>query len=81
MAIPAIGGAGVLEGYSLLKDGNHALETPYGYLAIGAALSFVVGLGAIWLLERLLKHGRLHWFAWYCIALGIVVVGWQLFAR
>jgi undecaprenyl-diphosphatase len=79
MAIPAIAGAGVLEGLSLLKDGG-GLKTPYGYLAIGAAIPFVIGLGAIWLLERLLKHGRLHWFAWYCIALGIAIVVWQLTA-
>ena len=39
LAIPALAGAGALEGLSLLKDGQ-PLSTPPGYLLIGAAVSF-----------------------------------------
>ncbi|QDU25778.1 Undecaprenyl-diphosphatase [Anatilimnocola aggregata] len=77
LAIPAILGAGVLEGLSMWKDGKLP-ETPLGYLLIGALVSFFVGLFSVWLLNRWLQRGRIHLFAWYCIALGIVVVSWQL---
>lgn len=80
MAIPAIAGAGVLEGLSMFRDGE-PISTPVPWLLIGALVSFVVGLGAIALLERLLVRGQLRWFAWYCIALGAVVTSWQLLAR
>jgi undecaprenyl-diphosphatase len=80
MAIPAIGGAGVLEAASMIRDGE-SLSTPVGSLVIGALVSFVVGLGAIALLERLLVRGQLRWFAWYCIVLGAVVLVWQLLLR
>ena len=76
LAIPAILGAGVLEGIDQLKDGGP--QTPVSFLLIGCALSFIVGLGALWLLNRWLQSGRIQLFAWYCIALGIVVVTWQL---
>lgn len=75
LAIPAILGAGVLEGIDLLKDGK-PISVPVNHLLIGAAVSFVVGLGAIWLLNRWLQSGKLAIFAWYCILLGVVVVTW-----
>ena len=46
-------------------------------MLLGAAVSFVVGLGALWCLNRWLERGRLHVFAWYCILLGIAVLAWQ----
>jgi undecaprenyl-diphosphatase len=76
LAIPAILGAGVLEGIDLLKDGK-SVSVPIDQLLIGAAVSFVVGLGAIWLLNRWLQTGKLAIFAWYCILLGVVVVTWR----
>lgn len=75
LAIPAILGAGVLEGIDLLKEGK-SVSVPIVQLLIGAAVSFVVGLGAIWLLNRWLQTGKLAVFAWYCILLGVVVVTW-----
>ncbi|WP_425617522.1 undecaprenyl-diphosphate phosphatase [Anatilimnocola sp. NA78] len=77
LAIPAILGAGVLEGLSMWKDGELP-QTPIGYLLIGAAVSFVVGLFSVWLLNRWLQRGRIHLFAWYCMVLGVVVVAWQI---
>jgi undecaprenyl-diphosphatase len=76
LAIPAILGAGVLEGIDMWQDGGP--QTPVTWLLIGALVSFVIGLGALWLLNRWLQSGRIHLFAWYCIGLGVVVVVWQL---
>ncbi|MDX1945318.1 MAG: undecaprenyl-diphosphate phosphatase [Pirellulaceae bacterium] len=79
LAIVAICGAGVLEGIDLAKADSPRLATSPGLLAVGAAISFVVGLGALALLDRMLQRGQLQWFAWYCFALGAAVIGWQLF--
>jgi undecaprenyl-diphosphatase len=76
LAIPAILGAGVLEGIDQLHDGGP--QTPVSFLLMGTAISFVVGLGSLWLLNRWLQSGRIQIFAWYCIALGVVVVAWQV---
>jgi len=75
LAIPAIAGAGLLEIVDLLRNGAPA--TPPVTLAIGALVSFVVGLAALWWLVRWLERGRLHRFAWYLIPLGLAVVVWQ----
>jgi undecaprenyl-diphosphatase len=80
LAIPALAGAGVYEGFSLLKD-NNPLSAPPAYLAVGAIVSFFVGLGALKALSRMLERGRLHYLGWYCIALGAAVTIWQLLSR
>ncbi len=77
LAIPALAGAGVYEGFSMARD-KAPLSTSAGNLAIGAVVSFVVGLAALWLLQRIVEHGRLHYFGWYCILLGVIVVVSQL---
>ena len=77
LAIPAIGGAGVLEAISLLTD-PQPTSTPWQHLLLGAGISFLVGLVALWWLNHWLTKGRLHLFAWYCIALGAVVLAIQL---
>lgn len=77
LAVPALSGAGVYKGYSMLKH-PEALSTSPGNLAIGAAISFVVGLGAIAVLTRVLQQGRLHYFGWYCVLLGVVVIALSL---
>jgi undecaprenyl-diphosphatase len=73
LAIPALAGAGVYEAFSMSKD-KVPLSTSAGNLAIGVLVSFVVGLAALWLLKRIVEHARLHYFGWYCILLGAVVV-------
>lgn len=78
LAIVAICGAGVLEGIDLLKSDSPGLTTSPALLASGAAISFVVGLGSLALLDRMLQRGQLQWFAWYCLVLGVVVISWQL---
>jgi len=49
-----------------------------GILALGAGLSFLVGLASLWWLVRWLAQGRLHYFAWWVLLLGPLVVAWQL---
>ena len=79
LAIPAIGGAGLLETVKLL--GQPAATVPLAALATGAVVSFAVGLASLWWLVRWLGQGRLHRFAWWVIPLGLAVVAWQLLPR
>jgi len=72
LAIPALAGAGAYEGLKMLRGA--ALSATPGHLAIGAVVSFVVGLGALAALSRVVERGRLHYFGWYCIGLGLVVI-------
>lgn len=76
LAIPAIAGAGLLESLKLRHESMGSL-TPQALL-IGAAVSFQVGLAALWVLLRWLQGGRLYRFAWWVTPLGTVVVVWQL---
>ncbi|MEM8681614.1 MAG: undecaprenyl-diphosphate phosphatase [Planctomycetota bacterium] len=77
LAIPAIGGASLLEIIDLMR-GTTTLSTEAWKLALGAAIARVVGLAAISWLVRWLETGRLHLFSYWCIALGVGVVIWQL---
>jgi undecaprenyl-diphosphatase len=79
LAIPAIGGAGLLEIMDLMKESPGT--TPIADLAIAAAVSFAVGLLALWWLVRWLEKGRLQYFAYWCIPAGLAVLVWQVFAR
>ncbi|QDU91409.1 Undecaprenyl-diphosphatase [Pirellulimonas nuda] len=76
LAIPAIAGAGLLEGIEAYKEGTTG--TPAYVLAAGFVVSFVVGLAALAALIRFVRSGRLGLFAWYLIPLGVAVVCWRL---
>lgn len=79
LAIPAIGGAGVLELRELMQESStQVTQVSPLHLLAGAAVSCVVGIGALTLLIRWVQQGRLGIFAWYLIPLGIAVVAWQL---
>ncbi len=78
LAIPAIGGGGVLHLLEFLSADSPPAQTSLGILVLGAAISFVVGLAALAWLIRWLEQGRLHLFAWWLLILGPVVVAWQL---
>jgi undecaprenyl-diphosphatase len=77
LAIPALAGAGVYEGFKMLRHPEPLSTSPVN-LVIGAAVSLVVGLVALTLLERTLQRGKLHYFGWYCVVLGffVVVLNW-----
>ncbi|TWT88937.1 Undecaprenyl-diphosphatase [Pseudobythopirellula maris] len=76
LAIPAILGAGLLEGLEVMESGSTG--TPVANLAAGFAVAFAVGLGALALLIRLVQRGHLDRFAWYLVPLGVAVVAWRL---
>lgn len=76
LAIPAIGGAGLLKTIDAIQQGG--TSTPLPTLALGFAVSMIVGLGALWLLLRMLRRGRLDAFVYYLVPLGIAVTVWQL---
>lgn len=76
LAIPAIAGGGLLELMEAFKAGSTG--TPLATLAVGFVVSFVVGLVALDLLIRVIRHGQLKSFAYYLIPLGVAVIAWQL---
>ncbi|QDU57979.1 Undecaprenyl-diphosphatase [Aeoliella mucimassa] len=76
LAIPAIAGAGVLEGIDMLEA--ESSTTPAVTLLLGFVVSFLVGWGALLLLIRFVRQGKLSLFSYYLLPLGIVVVAWQL---
>ena len=72
LAIPAVGGAFLLdlmEHSSLLFGGDAMVH----YL-VGAAVSFLTGILSIHFLLRLIKRGKLFYFGFYCVVVGITVL-------
>jgi len=76
MAIPVIGGGGLLTAVKAFKQGT--TSTPPGTLAVGFLVSMVVGWVALTLLIHWVRQGRLAMFAYYLVPLGVAVVVWQL---
>ena len=69
LAIPAILGALLLQ----LREAEDLLAQVGALtVAAGVTASFLVGLAALLLLLRLVRRGRLPWFAAYLVPLGIV---------
>lgn len=74
LSIPAILGALALQ----IKDLSPQSQTPLSPLLVGAVVAALTGYAALKLLIKLVKGGRLHWFAYYCWALGIAALGWSV---
>jgi len=72
LAIPAISGASVLAIKDLLEEG--AGGTDVAMLLTGAVLSFATGVFALRWLIRWSKKDRLHWFAFWCIPVGLLSI-------
>jgi undecaprenyl-diphosphatase len=68
LSIPAILGATLLE--------FRKIESPSGGWALlaGAAVAFAVGLAALKVLMRIIRKGKLFNFAYYCWAMGMVMI-------
>jgi undecaprenyl-diphosphatase len=80
MAVVAIGGAALLELKDLIVDGE-PLAYSLGPLLLGVAVSFLVGILALRLLMLAVVRGRLRWFAYYCLVVGISTLVWQFALR
>ena len=75
LAIPAIGGASLLEAKSIWE---HGAQTPVWHLALGTGVAFLVGLISLRWLVALVDQGRLHWFAYWLIPAGFAIIVWRL---
>lgn len=71
MSLPAVFGATILELKDAIELGAVHTELLPGYL-LGVLVSFVVGLGAIRLVNALANKGKFGNFAYYCWAVGLV---------
>ncbi|MBS0203684.1 MAG: undecaprenyl-diphosphate phosphatase [Planctomycetes bacterium] len=78
IAIPAIGGAVLLDLRDWFKPGHvESMPIAWPTLLMGMIVSFVVGIVALKLLISFISRQRLHWFGYYCLAMGIAVLLWQ----
>ena len=68
MAIPALTAAGLYES----KDVDPTV-TPYGQMAVGIVIAFVVAYASIAWLLRFVAHHPITIFVWYRVALGLVL--------
>ncbi|MDH3723703.1 MAG: undecaprenyl-diphosphate phosphatase, partial [Desulfobacteraceae bacterium] len=70
LSIPAIIGATILE----FKDISTYPSAQIISMLIGAFTSCLVGYGALGSLLYIVKKGRLHFFAPYCFAAGVIAL-------
>jgi undecaprenyl-diphosphatase len=79
LAIPAIGGAALLELLDLIKAEQAEIGgIPGGALVLGFAVSAVVGYISLQLLVKMLNRGKLSLFSGYLYVIGAAVILWQL---
>ena len=72
LSIPAVLGATLLEVADVAKEGiDAALLFPS---IAGTLAAFLVGLWAISLVKRLVDKGRFGFFAYYCLAVGLISI-------
>jgi undecaprenyl-diphosphatase len=76
LSIPAILGANVLELVKIYQDGTSLPATPV--LMSGGLMAFVSGLLSLYLLRYMIRQAKFEFFGWYCLILGLVVIGFQL---
>jgi undecaprenyl-diphosphatase len=76
LSVPAVGGAVLLKSIDIARGTSGGLAL--GQLLFGAVISFAVGVAALRFLIRIVSQRKLHWFAYYCLALGTAVTAWQL---
>lgn len=68
LAIPAIGGAALLQAGELAAM-QTALLAP---ILAGTVCAFVTGLGAVYAVLATIRKGKFAWFAYYCFAAGAI---------
>jgi undecaprenyl-diphosphatase len=70
LAIPAISGAGLL----MVLDLDSSFQVPYEIIVGGVMSSFLVGILALKLLLGLLQKGKIYFFGFYCILIGLITI-------
>ena len=71
LAIPAISGAGLITAIDMV---DQPVLISFNIMFAALASSFVVGyLSLKWFL-RILENGKLHFFGFYCIAIGLIIL-------
>ena len=71
LAIPAISGAGLITAIDMV---DQPVLISFNIMFAALASSFVVGyLSLKWFLE-ILENGKLHYFGFYCIAIGLIIL-------
>ena len=78
LAIPVIGGAMLLELFSLLKTGFTIGRLNIAQIVCGFSVSAVVSFIALAALVAVVKKRKLSIFSWYLFLIGLTVVGWQM---
>jgi undecaprenyl-diphosphatase len=77
LSLPAIVGAEILSLKDSLETGGLVLDAATVYGTLAAA---VVGYGALIVLLRIVRQGRLYLFAPYCWAVGLIALGAGVFS-
>ena len=77
LALPAVGGATLLELLSQSGDVN-AFNSPLWQIICSVVCSFLVSLGALTCVVKIVKKSKLSAFSWYLFALGAAVLVWQI---
>ncbi|MBU1240291.1 undecaprenyl-diphosphate phosphatase [Myxococcota bacterium] len=72
LAIPIIGGAGLLEARHLGTISNG------GPVLAGVLTSFAVGFACLWFLVKLINRGKMAWFSFYLVPLSVAVLIWGI---
>jgi len=80
LAAPVVAGAAALEAWDMTSDPTTA-GVDAGFLAavgVGAFTAMVTGVASLALLMRIVRRGRLHWFAAYCMPAGVAMMLYAL---
>ncbi|MEZ6047456.1 MAG: undecaprenyl-diphosphate phosphatase [Planctomycetaceae bacterium] len=77
IAIPAIAGATVLMMKDYFTEPSVTSVSPVA-LGVGAVISFLVGLVSLKGLLAIISRGKLHYFGWYCLTVGLVTIIWKV---
>lgn len=74
IAVPAIMGATLIKLKDSLELVDEGVVLPWGAIAFGGSVSGVVGFFALLALLHILKLSKLHYFAPYCVVMGMLVL-------
>ena len=67
LAIPAVLGATLLEALDLFGEGGFGSVAP-GPVLVGTVVAFLTGWVSLAVLMSIIRHGKLGWFGFYCLA-------------